>query len=245
MDTTRRWVVSAALGALALLAGGWLLLISPTRAEAEALREQAASQEATNVQLSTRLEVLEVKAAELPRREQEIAEVAEKIPGEAALPDLLRALTAAATSSGVELVSVVPGLASPVVTEAAPPAAPAPADPAAATAPAAPAPPAPAAAGGLSRLPITLDVVGDFYAVQQFVASLEELPRALRVTDLALAPGNSPTVLQDKAAPVDGRSLKTTITGSVFVGAPASPAAAGGPAPGAAPAAGPPTAVTS
>lgn len=244
MDKVRQWVVFAVLGALALLAAGWVLLVSPTRAEAEALREQAASQEVNNVQLQTQLEVLRVKAAELPRRKDEIAEVAEKIPSDPDLPDLLRALTAAARSSGVDLVSVVPGAATPVVTDAVPPVAPAPADPAAASAPAA-APPAPAApaATGLSRIPITLDVVGDFSSVEHFVASLEDLPRALRVTDLAMSPGNSPTSLQGAAAPLDGRSLKTTVTGSVFVGAPAGPA--GAPAPGVAPAAGSPTAVTS
>lgn len=246
MDRVKQWVAGAVLGALALFAAGWVLLISPTRAEAEALREQAVSQEVTNAQLHTQLQVLRAKAAELPRRKDQIAEVAEKIPSSPDLPDLLRALTASARASGVELVSVVPGVAAPVASAAAPVAA-APVDPAAAPAGAAApaAPPAGAPAAGLSAIPITLEVVGDFYAVETFVASLEDLPRAMRVLDLSMTPGNSPTSLQDTAAPVDGRSLKTTITGSVFVGTPPSPVDAGAQVPGGAPAAAAPNAVTS
>jgi len=49
---------------------------------------------------------------------------------------------------------------------------------------------------------------------------VENLPRALRVANLTLAPGASPTARQTAPASTeDGRTLTSTITGSVFMAA--------------------------
>lgn len=238
MDKVKQWVALTVLGALALAAGGWFLAISPKRTEAAELQAQTATQVSTNQTLAVELEVLKAKAQELPEKQADLAKVAAKIPTNPALPALVRALTAASTTAGVELVSVTPG--APVAQAAAAPAAPAAsgAPAPAAPAPAAPAPAAPAApgaaaapasaAGTLALIPITINVVGDYYEVEQFVANLEQLPRALKVMNLTVAPGTSPTA--GKAATAtsaeDGRSLTTTITGSVFMATGAAPATA-------------------
>lgn len=228
MDKLKQWVALTMLGCLAITAAGWFLLVSPKRAEAEQLRADTDSQEQANATLRTQLEVLQTQAKDLPKKQADLARVAAKIPDNPALPALIRALTAASTSAGVQLISVTPG--TPVLVEpaaapapgAAPAAAPVPADPAAA--PAAPGDPAAAPAspvGSLAGIPLAINVVGGYFEVAQFMASLEELPRALRVTNLALAPGSSPNEEGDgvAAAAESGRSLTTTITGSVFMAA--------------------------
>ena len=65
-------------------------------------------------------------------------------------------------------------------------------------------------------IPITINAVGDYFALAQFVSELEELPRALRITDLTLAPGtgpSSPDLTSESGSP----TLTGTITGSVFM----------------------------
>lgn len=218
MDKLKQWVALTLVGCLGIMAVGWFLLVSPKRTEAAEVREQAVSQEATNAGLRTKLDVLKAQAKDLPKKQADLARVAAKIPDNPGLPSLIRALTAASTTAGVELVSVVPkppvaGAATTAV--AAAPAAPAPAAaPPVAGAPAA----APPSAGSLASIPLDINVVGGYFEVAQFVAALENLPRALRVTNLKIAPGVSPTD-KDKTSTADGRSLTTTITGSVYMAA--------------------------
>jgi type IV pilus assembly protein PilO len=239
MDKLKQWVLLTVVGCLAVLAAGWFLLISPKKAEATDLVAQTAAQEAANDGLRTQLQVLKAQAKDLPKKQADLARVATKIPDNPAMPSLIRALTAAATSAGVELVSVTPGV--PVAVEAPVGAAPvAPAAAQAVPAPAAAAPagpvvpgtaPAGAPAGALATIPLSINVIGGYFEVSQFLADLEGLPRALRVTNLTLAPGTSPTAVVTAGAATapavpDGRTLTTTITGSVFLAANRPPAAA-------------------
>ena len=219
MDKLKQWVALTVLGCTAVLAGGWFLLVGPERTEAADLRLQAASAESGNQSLRTQLSVLKAQAKDLPQQKAKLAAIAAKIPDNPALPSLIRALDAASTDAGVELLSIAPSAPAPVVAAvaAAPvaPDAPAPAD-----APAAPvaAPAAPAGAGLLQSVPLVIDVVGGYFEVQQFVGDLERLSRALRITSLALAPGTSPVAGQSAAGSAqDGRSLKATLTGEVFL----------------------------
>ena len=235
MDKLKQWVALTVVGCLGIMAAGWFLLVSPKKSEAAEVREQAVAQESTNAGLRTKLDVLKAQAKELPKKQADLARVAAKIPDNPGLPSLIRALTAASTAAGVELVSVVPkppvagaaapgaaGAVAPVVPAPVAPAAAAPAagPPAAAPAAGAPAAAAPVAAGSLASIPLDINVVGGYFEVAQFVAALENLPRALRVTNLKMAPGLSPTV-KDKTSTstADGRSLTTTITGSVYMAA--------------------------
>jgi Tfp pilus assembly protein PilO len=232
MDKLKQWVALTVLGCLAIMAGGWFLLVSPKRGEAEQLRLDTAAQDTANATLRTQLEVLKAQAKDLPKKQADLARVAAKIPDNPGLPSLIRALTAASTSAGVEFVSVTPG--TPVLVAAALPPGAAPVDPATAAAPAAaPAGAAPGAAtdaavapvpassaGTLSEIPLTINIVGGYFEVAQFLASIEDLPRALRVNNLTVAPGTSPTSTDKKPASTeDGRSLTSTITGSVFMAA--------------------------
>lgn len=222
MDKIKQWVALTVVGCLGIMAAGWFLLVSPKKAEAADVREQAAAQEATNQGLRTKLDVLKAQAKDLPKKQADLARVAAKIPGDPGLPALIRALTAASTSAGVELVSVTPSAPAPVVAVAAAAgAAPvaAPAAPAAAAPVAAPAAAAPTTAGALAAIPVAINVVGGYFEVSQFLANLENLPRAFRVTNLTLAPGASPTDKAKATSTEDGSSLTSTITGTVYMAA--------------------------
>ena len=226
MDKLKQYVTLTVLGAVVILAAGWFLLISPKKGEATDLQTQVATQVSANAVLETQLQVLRAQAKELPKKQAELARVAAKIPDNPSLPTLIRAITAASTSAGVEFVSVAPGppAALVAVVPVAPvaPAAGTPANPAAAApaAPVAPAAPAAPAAGTLAAIPLTLNVVGDYFEIEQFIASLENLPRALRVGILKLVPGASPTAGSSAPSSTeDGRTLSSVITGSVFMAA--------------------------
>ncbi len=217
MDTLKQWVTLTVLASVVILAAGWFLLVSPKKGEASDLQEQAASQLAANGVLETQLQVLRAQAKELPKKQADLARVAAKIPDNPSLPSLIRALTEASTSSGVDFVSVTPGapvaaVTAPVAPVAAPPTT-------AQTTPVAPAPgAATGVAGSLSTIPVTLNVVGEYFDIAQFVSALENLPRALRISNLTLAPGVSPTAAKSSSAKAeDGSSLTTTLTGSVFM----------------------------
>ncbi|TAL24988.1 MAG: hypothetical protein EPN99_02135 [Frankiales bacterium] len=220
MDKLKQWVALTLVGCLGIMAAGWFLMVSPKRSEAAEVRAAAIAQESTNQGLRTKLEVLKAQAKDLPKKQADLARVAAKIPSDPGLPALIRALTAASTSAGVELVSVTPGppaaVAAPVATQpvATPAAAPA-GQPAASPAAAAPA----ASVGTLAAIPVAINVVGGYFEVSQFLANLENLPRALRVTNLTLAPGTSPTEKADTTSADDGSSLTSTITGSVYMAA--------------------------
>lgn len=217
MDKLKQWVTIAVLASVVLLAAGWFLLISPKKGEAADLRTEAAAQVSANAVLETQLSVLRTQAKELPKKQSELAAVAAKIPDNPSLPALIRALTEASTSAGVDFVSVTPG--QPVLPVAAPVQATAPEPATAQTTPQVPvAPVAGGAAGGLATIPLAINVVGDYFDIAQFTNNLENLPRAMRVMDLTLAPGTSPTAPKTSTATADdGRSLSTTLNGSVFM----------------------------
>ena len=88
---------------------------------------------------------------------------------------------------------------------------------------------------------MSITIVGGYYQVQQYLAALEDLPRAFRVSDLQLSLGLSPVDTTDRGegdrSAEDGSSLVSIITGEVFTSAGAA-AGAQGPVPaGAVPAA--------
>lgn len=219
MDKVKQWAALTGVVVLAVLAAGWFLLVSPERAQASDLQSQAAAQQSAAAALQTQLAVLKAQAKDLPKQQAKLAAVEAKIPSEPAMPALIRALTAAATASGVEFVSLVPGAPTPV-------------DAAAATTPAA-AGAAPTAAGGsagtLSAIPVAINVIGGYYEVEQYVAALEDLSRAFRLVNLSIAPGTSSVAggkTASAASATDGKSLATTITGQVFLAVNSTPSAA-------------------
>jgi type IV pilus assembly protein PilO len=219
MDKMKQYVVFAVLGCLLVLAAGWFLLVSPKRSEAADLNSQAAAQITQNLQLQNALSMLKSQAQGLPKQQARLAAVAAKIPDNPALPALVRALTTASAAAGIELFSVTPGTPSPVSGAAASTAAPVAGAKAAAPR---------ASAGQLSSISLNLTISGDYFSVEEFLANLEKLPRAMRVTTVTLAPGSNPlkpaagaaaaSTSGTAAAPAsDGKTLTATVTGLVYM----------------------------
>lgn len=207
MDKLRQWVALTVVGVLAVLAGGWVLLVSPKHSQAAELRDQAAQQEASNERAVTQLSVLRAQALALPGQKDKLEKVAAKIPDGPELPALIRSLTTAAHDSGVEFVSLTPS---------------------------APAASTPTATTGATAtvIPVSINVIGGFYEVERYLGELEDLPRALRVAGLTIAPGKSPlTTGKDVGPPVQsGRSLAVTLTAQVFMTQAATSSGTGAPA---------------
>lgn len=214
--STRTWTAAALALALVLTAAAWSLLIGPERAQALALREQVAGAEAANTALAARTAQLQRQLADLPAKQAELAALREAVPPEAELPELLRTLDRYAAESAVTLMGVSPG--APVAAAAATPAAPATAATPGEAVPVAPtAPVADPSAPAVVEVPLTLTVIGDFFAVESFLRRVQvDMDRALLVTGLSMtaeAPGEA---TGGRPATVSG-DVTLTVTGKVFV----------------------------
>lgn len=224
MNVTRKWSLMAVLLVVAVLAAGWFLLISPKRGEAADLRTKAEAQDSANSSLEAQLSELKAQEAGLPKLQARLAVIHRQIPDNPALPALIRSLSAAGNQVGVSLDAISPALPAPLVVAApAPVAAPATTDttststtsstdPAAAPAPA-PVAPAPS----LYQVPLTVNVTGSYFEMEQFVNKLEGLKRSFLVTGFTVTPASS-----DAASRGD---VSVVLQGRVFV-APPAPAAA-------------------
>lgn len=240
---TRVWVAGTVLLAVLISVAGWFLLISPKRAEAAELEQQTEATELSNQQLEARIAQLKEQFAELPQYQAELAAIQQAMPGDPALPTLVRTLDDMADRHEVTLMSLAPG--QPAAVQQPTPTAPAEpaedgaaegedadadaagdaaaedADPAAAD-PAAPADPAatatPVGAGMvLVSVPVTLTTVGDFFASEMFLKDLQaEMTRAFLVQNLSITTEPGGEASGGKPATENG-DITTTISGSVFV----------------------------
>lgn len=226
----KQWIALTVVGVLAVMAAGWFLLVSPKRTDAAQVRADVDSQNAQNVGLETQLAMLKAQAKTLPREQAKLARVAAKIPDNAALPALIRALSAAADDAGVELVSMAPGSPTPVTTTAAgttgtPSAtskgtgstetAAKPTTLASATSASSTFSP-----GVLTSIPLTINVVGGYFQIEQFFDKLENLTRATKVTGFNMAPGANPMKPPTTNAPAPletGKVLTTSVTANVYM----------------------------
>jgi type IV pilus assembly protein PilO len=197
MTDTRKWSAVAVVLIAAIFAAGWFLLVSPKRTEAADLKAKTVSQEGNNLSLEQKLQELKAQQADLPAQRAELAAIKTNIPDNPALPSLIRDLTAAANKVGADLDALAPSAPQPISAPGAVGAAPVPAT-------GAPASTAPV----LYQVPMTLNVTGSYFELEQFLGKLEGLKRSFLVSSFALAPKAS------EEAPSD---LGLTITGRVFL----------------------------
>ena len=222
----KQWVALTVVGVLAVLAAGWFLLVSPKRGEASQVRADVATQNTTNSGLQTQLAMLKAQAKTLPQQQAKLALVAAKIPDNPALPSLIRALSDAASDADVELVSMAPGQPAAVVGAAAPGAAPAAPSAAGSTGAAKPttltgtSTASAASAGVLTAIPLTINVVGGYFQIEQFFDKVEELTRAAKVTGFTMTPGSNPLKPQSGSSTNQvetGKVLTVNVTANVYM----------------------------
>jgi Tfp pilus assembly protein PilO len=197
MDKTKQTLAIALVAVLAVVAGGWFLLVSPQRSNVTSLNDQTSTQENTNASLQSKITALKAELVELPAAKAQLEAVARRLPPDLAEVGLIQSLTKAAADANVDLQVITPG--APVAVGAPAAAVPTTSAPAAgATTSAAPAAgtttsaatlpaaaPAPAA-GNLYSVPLALTVSGDYFDLEMFVHNLEGMQRALLVSSLTI-----------------------------------------------------------
>jgi Tfp pilus assembly protein PilO len=218
MNKTQQWVAIAAVAIVAILAAGWFFVVAPQHTKADALHVESATQRAGTASLHTQLSILQAQSKQLPAKQAELAKFGKQIPNNAELPTLIRSLSVAASTAGVDMVSIAPSA----------PTAQAPVAPAVATTPAAPvagqaaprtlAAPSPTTST-LQSIGLTIKLTGTYAQLEQFVANLEGLQRVLLVNAYNLTSGGAPAAGTTGAASASCTTacpLNLELTGQVF-----------------------------
>jgi Tfp pilus assembly protein PilO len=187
---SRKHLYAMAVGlCLAVLVGGWFLLISPKRAQVADLRAKVDAQESTNSSLRSQIAALQALQAKLPQQQAALAQMQSKVPNKSDLPGLLRMLNKAASDSGVLLVGIVPSAAAPVT-----------------------------GANGVSGIDVTLKASGDYVSLEQYQLALEGLSRAFLVNGMSISESTTTAAAPGAAtASSGGTSLTATINGRVLL----------------------------
>jgi Tfp pilus assembly protein PilO len=195
--SSRKHLLALAIGlSLAILVGGYFLLISPKQKQVSDLRAQVTTQESSNSSLRSQVQMLQELQAKLPQQQAALAKMQSKVPNSPALPDLLRALNKAADDSGVKLTGITPT-----------------------------APSAVAGANGVSGIDVAVKATGDYVALEQYQLALEGLSRAFLVNGMTIAEGagagGSSSTASTSAATTSttggGTELSATINGRVLL----------------------------
>jgi Tfp pilus assembly protein PilO len=108
MEKMRQLGALTVVAVLAIVAGGWFLLVSPQRSKVGDLHAQAADQQQKNMQLSTQIARLKAEARDLPAEQARLAAIAEQLPPNPSMPTLVNGLARAAKRAGVDLQIIAP-----------------------------------------------------------------------------------------------------------------------------------------
>jgi len=157
----RRAPIIAGVIAVAVALFAVFLLVRPKMSEVSTTEGDLQAAEDQEVTLAAQLNALQDAQAAAPETEQEIAAIDAEIPPTADLPSLFRLLQGAADRSVVDFFSFTPGT------------------------------PAPNTAGTFSTIASQVTVSGGYFAIDEFLFLLETLPRAAKVTTLAVTPSSA------------------------------------------------------
>jgi len=154
----RRAPVIAGVIAVAVALLAVFLLVLPKMSDVTTTEEELQTAEDQEVALAAQVDALQDAQAVAPKTEQKIAAIDAQVPSTANLPSLFRLLQGAADRSAVDFFSFTPGT------------------------------PAPNAGGTYSSIASQVTVSGGYFAIDEFLFLLETLPRAAKVTTLAVTP---------------------------------------------------------
>jgi Tfp pilus assembly protein PilO len=157
----RRAPIIAGVIAAAVALLAVFLLVLPKMGDVTTAEEELQTAEDQEVALAAQFDALQEAQAAAPKTEQEIAAIDAQVPPTADLPSLFRLLQGAADRSAVDFFSFTPGT------------------------------PAPNAAGTYSSIASQVTVSGGYFAIDEFLFLLETLPRAAKVTTLAVTPSGA------------------------------------------------------
>jgi len=157
------------------------LLVLPKMGEVSTAQDELQTAEDQEVTLAAQLNALQDAQAAAPETEQEIAAIDAEIPPTADLPSLFRLLQGAADRSAVDFFSFTPGT------------------------------PVPNAAGSFSTIASQVTVSGGYFAIDEFLFLLETLPRAAKVTTLAVTPAAAASTASTTTTSTSTLQLQITV----------------------------------
>jgi type IV pilus assembly protein PilO len=158
----RATIIIAAVAGVAVLVGGWFLLVAPTRSDIAKVKAQTSLQQSDNDSARLQLQSMSSIAKHLPAEKAELAVLTQRVPNQVELPSILRSMQALAKASGVSLVSITPTT-----------------------------PTALAGAPGIATVGIGLNVTGGYAEIEQFDSALEGLQRTFLVSGFSLTGGGA------------------------------------------------------
>jgi Tfp pilus assembly protein PilO len=155
----RRAIVVAGAGAAIVALLLVVVLVLPKLGQVGSAEQDLQDAEAQQSTLQTRLGALEQAREQAPANQAAIRRVEQQLPPTADLPGMILLLRNAATSSGVQVLSLTP--ATPATTED----------------------------GRFSVISVSAAGQGTYFSVVDYLYSIETLPRAATVQSLDLSPG--------------------------------------------------------
>jgi Tfp pilus assembly protein PilO len=189
----RPTIAIAIVACLAVLAGGWTLLVAPVKSDISKVKAQTSQQQSDNDSARLQIQPMRSIAKNLPAEKAELAVLSQRVPNEVQLPALLRSMQALAKASGVKLLSITPTV-----------------------------PAALASAPGIATVGITLSVTGGYAEIEQFDSALEGLKRTFLVSGFTLGGSVSTAGASGTSTPTPATSstavtINATFTGRVLV----------------------------
>ncbi len=190
----RATIIVAAVAGIAVLAGGWFLLVKPVRADISKVKAQTSQQQSDNDSARLQLQSMRSIAKHLPAEKAELAVLSQRVPNQVQLPSILRSMQALAKASGVTLVSITPTVPSPL-----------------------------ASAPGISTVGISLNVSGGYAEIEQFDSALEGLQRTFLVSGFSMTGSGGSTGSGNPTAST-ANDITASFTARVLVRTPATAA---------------------
>jgi Tfp pilus assembly protein PilO len=187
---TRRQLLIAGVSAVVVTALFFLFLLKPKLNEISNTRSDVATARAEQDTLNTQLAHLQDVKRNAPATTAKLAALSQSVPATPDLPGFIQQVQDAATASSIDLQSIAPS------------------PPAAVT-----------GSSGVETISVTLTCQAGYFRIEDFLAHLENLQRAVEVRALSLSPIQSPVSSE--------LTLSSTISLTMFVAAPNANARAG------------------
>ncbi len=188
----------AAVGAAVIAILLIVLFLLPKMGQVSSAKEDLAAAQAQQQTLETQKGALEDLKAEAPQNKQTIKDVQGKIPPTADEAGLIQLINKAALSSGLDLTTLAPS------------------------------PPTFDDATGLSTIVMAMSAMGTYNEVTEFTYRIETLPRAAKITSLALVPAGSTDALGNELLTLTAQINAFTSDTSAGPGSTPGPTEAGG-----------------
>ena len=193
---TRRQIAIAAAAAVGVTVLFFFLLLKPKLNDISKTRSDVQAASAEVDTLNTQIAHLNQVKRNAPQTMAQLAALSQYLPSTPDLPGFIKLVQDAAVQSGIDLQSIAPS------------------------------PPANQPnASGVQVISVTLTAQGGYFRIEDFLAHLEQLGRAVAVRSIALSPQQTPLSSE--------LTLNSTITLNMFVAQPGANARAAGATPAA------------